>query len=191
MVNIHLFHWKCINWQILVSAADHDAGEAGEEEDKENKAEAVEVRVNDLDAFLQKNCIFVCSCIHVYLNPINDGFSNCSWTAGPRATNWFLWDVSACGTVTHIDYCSLKQRTNPLILNKCQKLCEKCFSDRFATIWFQEKAAEEVRPDSSASVGGKGDSKLTNQFNFSERASQTYNNPYRVSTNYFMLKKQS
>lgn len=46
---------------------------------------------------------------------------------------------------------------------------------------FQEKAAEEVRPDSSASVGGKGDSKLTNQFNFSERASQTYNNPYRVS----------
>jgi len=43
----------------------------------------------------------------------------------------------------------------------------------------EEKAAEEVRPDSSASVGGKGDSKLTNQFNFSERASQTYNNPYR------------
>ncbi|XP_078368950.1 dynein intermediate chain 2, ciliary-like isoform X2 [Oculina patagonica] len=43
----------------------------------------------------------------------------------------------------------------------------------------EEKAAEEVRPDSSASVGGKGDAKLTNQFNFSERASQTYNNPYR------------
>lgn len=43
----------------------------------------------------------------------------------------------------------------------------------------EEKAAEEVRPDSSASVGGKAESKLTNQFNFSERASQTYNNPYR------------
>lgn len=33
-------------------AADHDASEAGEEEDKENKAEAVEVY--NLDAFLQK-----------------------------------------------------------------------------------------------------------------------------------------
>ena len=50
----------------------------------------------------------------------------------------------------------------------------------FGCILFQEKAAEEVRPDSSASVGGKAESKLTNQFNFSERASQTYNNPYRV-----------
>ena len=29
-------------------------------------------------------------------------------------------------------------------------------------------------------MGGKAESKLTNQFNFSERASQTYNNPYRV-----------
>lgn len=43
----------------------------------------------------------------------------------------------------------------------------------------EEKPAEEVRPDSSASVGGKSEAKLTNQFNFSERASQTYNNPYR------------
>ncbi|CAH3138541.1 unnamed protein product [Pocillopora meandrina] len=43
----------------------------------------------------------------------------------------------------------------------------------------EEKSAEEVRPDSSASVGGKSEAKLTNQFNFSERASQTYNNPYR------------
>ena len=50
----------------------------------------------------------------------------------------------------------------------------------FGCILFQEKAAEEVRPDSSASEGGKAESKLTNQFNFSERASQTYNNPYRV-----------
>lgn len=43
----------------------------------------------------------------------------------------------------------------------------------------EEKPAEEVRPDSSASVSGKSEAKLTNQFNFSERASQTYNNPYR------------
>lgn len=43
----------------------------------------------------------------------------------------------------------------------------------------EEKPTEEVRPDSSASVGGKNEAKLTNQFNFSERASQTYNNPYR------------
>merc|ERR1711973_422335 len=43
----------------------------------------------------------------------------------------------------------------------------------------KEKAESEgERPDSSApsSSGGK---KLTNQFNYSERASQTYNNPYR------------
>ena len=58
-------------------------------------------------------------------------------------------------------------------------------------MWFQEKAAEEIRPDSSASVGGKGDSKLTNQFNFSERASQTYNNPYRVSNNCVLGKQYS
>ena len=51
----------------------------------------------------------------------------------------------------------------------------------FEFILVQEKPAEEVRPDSSASVGGKSEAKLTNQFNFSERASQTYNNPYRVS----------
>ncbi|XP_015767196.1 PREDICTED: dynein intermediate chain 2, ciliary-like [Acropora digitifera] len=43
----------------------------------------------------------------------------------------------------------------------------------------EEKAAEEIRPESSASVGAKTDTKLTNQFNFSERASQTYNNPFR------------
>ena len=36
-------------------AADHDASEAGEEEDKENKPEAAEV--NTLDALLQKNHI--------------------------------------------------------------------------------------------------------------------------------------
>ena len=53
----------------------------------------------------------------------------------------------------------------------------------------QEKPAEEVRPDSSASVGGKSEAKLTNQFNFSERASQTYNNPYRVSWSTLKKKK--
>lgn len=36
---------NCLFWQRLVLiAADHDASEAGEEEDKENKAEASEVR---------------------------------------------------------------------------------------------------------------------------------------------------
>ena len=32
-----------------------------------------------------------------------------------------------------------------------------------------------------AAAAGEGKKKLTNQFNYSERASQTYNNPYRVS----------
>ena len=48
----------------------------------------------------------------------------------------------------------------------------------------ERSEAAEGDPDSStplppegASSGGK---KITNQFNFSERASQTYNNPYRV-----------
>ena len=50
-VKYNLFHWKCINWWILVLAADHDASEAGEEEDKENKAEAVEVKSLHVDAF--------------------------------------------------------------------------------------------------------------------------------------------
>uniref|UniRef100_A0A3Q3BMK1 Dynein axonemal intermediate chain 1 n=1 Tax=Kryptolebias marmoratus TaxID=37003 RepID=A0A3Q3BMK1_KRYMA len=40
-----------------------------------------------------------------------------------------------------------------------------------------EEAGEEDRPDSSASKADKKEPKLTNQFNFSERASQTLNNP--------------
>ena len=32
-----------------------------------------------------------------------------------------------------------------------------------------------------APAAAAGSRKLTNQFNYSERASQTYNNPYRVS----------
>ena len=39
---------------------------------------------------------------------------------------------------------------------------------------------DEDKPKKPATTGGKG-KKLTNQFNFSERASQTYNNPCRVN----------
>ncbi|KAG7263212.1 hypothetical protein CRUP_031755 [Coryphaenoides rupestris] len=42
-----------------------------------------------------------------------------------------------------------------------------------------EEGGEEDRPDSVASKTGKKEQKLTNQFNFSERASQTLNNPLR------------
>ena len=47
----------------------------------------------------------------------------------------------------------------------------------------QAKDAEAGEDGGTQAPGAKsGDKKLTNQFNFSERASQTYNNPYRVST---------
>ena len=46
-------------------------------------------------------------------------------------------------------------------------------------VLFQGK--DEGRDDAGTPAPSKGDKKLTNQFNFSERASQTYNNPYRVS----------
>ncbi|KAK7916026.1 hypothetical protein WMY93_011787 [Mugilogobius chulae] len=42
-----------------------------------------------------------------------------------------------------------------------------------------DDAADEDRPDSAASKLDKKEPKLTNQFNFSERASQTLNNPLR------------
>ncbi|XP_041638536.1 dynein, axonemal, intermediate chain 1, paralog 2 [Cheilinus undulatus] len=42
-----------------------------------------------------------------------------------------------------------------------------------------EEAGEEDRPDSAASKTDKKEPKVTNQFNFSERASQTLNNPLR------------
>ncbi|XP_041837611.1 dynein, axonemal, intermediate chain 1, paralog 2 [Melanotaenia boesemani] len=42
-----------------------------------------------------------------------------------------------------------------------------------------EEAAEEDRPDSAVSKTDKEELKLKNQFNFSERASQTLNNPLR------------
>jgi dynein intermediate chain 1 len=38
---------------------------------------------------------------------------------------------------------------------------------------------DEEKPKKATGFGGKA-KKLTNQFNFSERASQTYNNPSRV-----------
>uniref|UniRef100_A0A671TTQ8 Dynein axonemal intermediate chain 1 n=1 Tax=Sparus aurata TaxID=8175 RepID=A0A671TTQ8_SPAAU len=41
------------------------------------------------------------------------------------------------------------------------------------------EAGEEDRPDSAASKTDKKEPKITNQFNFSERASQTLNNPLR------------
>ncbi|XP_064607782.1 dynein intermediate chain 2, ciliary-like isoform X2 [Liolophura sinensis] len=46
----------------------------------------------------------------------------------------------------------------------------------------EAEGKEEARDDSATpapAAGSGGDGKLTNQFNFSERASQTYNNPYR------------
>lgn len=43
-----------------------------------------------------------------------------------------------------------------------------------------EEGGAEERPDSEEVKGGQKERKLTNQFNFSERASQTLNNPLRV-----------
>lgn len=43
-----------------------------------------------------------------------------------------------------------------------------------------EDGGGEERPDSVDIRAGKKEQKLTNQFNFSERASQTLNNPPRV-----------
>lgn len=45
-----------------------------------------------------------------------------------------------------------------------------------------EEAGVEDRPDSVTSKTDKKEPKLTNQFNFSERASQTLNNPLRVGS---------
>ena len=49
---------------------------------------------------------------------------------------------------------------------------------------FQGEDGEKRDEESTtpAAGGGGGEVKLTNQFNFSERASQTYNNPYRVGS---------
>ena len=46
----------------------------------------------------------------------------------------------------------------------------------------QAKEAEAAVDDGTMTPapGAGGDKKLTNQFNYSERASQTYNNPLRV-----------
>lgn len=58
-------------------------------------------------------------------------------------------------------------------------------ASRIAHSFIQETSTKESGEDGddktkkSAGMGGKA-KKLTNQFNFSERASQTYNNPSRV-----------
>jgi hypothetical protein len=55
----------------------------------------------------------------------------------------------------------------------------------FSSIFLKETTTkegeedDEDKPKKPAATGGKA-KKLTNQFNFSERASQTYNNPCRV-----------
>lgn len=55
-------------------------------------------------------------------------------------------------------------------------------------VWqvFGEGMAEELgaeeRPDSAELKSARREQKLTNQFNFSERASQTLNNPLRVGS---------
>lgn len=43
-----------------------------------------------------------------------------------------------------------------------------------------EEGGADERPDSEEVKPGQKERKLTNQFNFSERASQTLNNPLRV-----------
>lgn len=54
-----------------------------------------------------------------------------------------------------------------------------------------EEAGEEDRPDSVASKTDKKEPKVTNQFNFSERASQTLNNPLRVGRRITRLLQRS
>ena len=58
-------------------------------------------------------------------------------------------------------------------------LSKSAFDSYYVLSHFQGK--DEGRDDAGTPAPSKGDKKLTNQFNFSERASQTYNNPYRVS----------
>lgn len=50
-----------------------------------------------------------------------------------------------------------------------------------------EEGGEEDRPDSVASKSDKKETKLTNQFNLCERASQTLNNPMRVRKRFAWL----
>lgn len=54
------------------------------------------------------------------------------------------------------------------------------------SFFLKQKEAEADKDDglmtpAPGTGGASGDKKLTNQFNYSERASQTYNNPLRVS----------
>ena len=76
-------------------AADHDASEAGEEEDKENKAEAVEVY--NLDAFLQKTLRGILFGAYSW-NLLLVVFLNC--LAGQRATTCFILRADTCRGLT-------------------------------------------------------------------------------------------
>ena len=53
----------------------------------------------------------------------------------------------------------------------------------------EEGGDEEAATAELTKAAGK-EKKLTNQFNFSERASQTYNNPFRVRHAFSLLKWQ-
>lgn len=50
----------------------------------------------------------------------------------------------------------------------------------FIALFLKAEQEGEKRDEEGTPAPPKSDQKLTNQFNFSERASQTYNNPYRV-----------
>ncbi len=47
----------------------------------------------------------------------------------------------------------------------------------------EEDTTEQDENDENPAKAKSGEKRLRNQFNFSERASQTLNNPYRVSIN--------
>ena len=54
-------------------------------------------------------------------------------------------------------------------------------SNQLGILYYQGKEEQREEASTPAPAQTEGSKKLTNQFNFSERASQTYNNPYRVS----------
>ena len=66
-------------------------------------------------------------------------------------------------------------------------ICLLFFHWAFYFLQKEGEGAQEdggMTPAPGAGSGGGGDKKLTNQFNYSERASQTYNNPLRVSVDW-------
>ncbi|XP_059161698.1 dynein intermediate chain 2, ciliary-like isoform X2 [Physella acuta] len=56
---------------------------------------------------------------------------------------------------------------------------EEVTEEAGAEVEAKDDAGDEGPAQPAAAPKGKGEKKLTNQFNFSERASQTYNNPFR------------